>query len=254
MFTLTWMILLLLVLLAMRVPVAIALFVPSLVYISFDSTANLAVAAQQSISGVNAFPLLAVPLFIMLGNIANASGISDKLFNAATAVFGRVRGSLGYVNVFTSFGFSWMSGAAISDAAAMGRVQVPAMMQRGYPATFATGLTASSSLIAPVLPPSLPAIIYGVAGGVSVGALFIAGIVPALLMVVLLCLMVWIMTRKREDLRLPAVHGRERWFPVLQSLPAMGAGVIVLGGILSGIFTPTEAAGVGVVYMLVLAG
>ena len=253
MLTLVWMTVLLLVLLAFRVPIAIALFVPSLLYIAFDPTANWAVAAQQTVSGVNSFPLLAVPLFILLGNIANVSGVSDRLFNAATALIGHVRGSLGYVNVVTSFGFSWMSGAAISDAAALGRVQVPAMIKRGYSDKFATGLTAASSLIAPVLPPSLPAIIYGVAGGVSVGALFMAGIVPAILVVIMLCGMVWVMTRKREDLRLKPVHGAERWVPVLRAIPAMGAAVIVLGGILSGIFTPTEAAGVGVLYMLGLA-
>lgn len=253
MWTLAWMIGLLLILLVLRVPVAIALFVPSLLYIAFDSTANWAVAAQQTVSGVNSFPLLAVPLFILLGNIANVSGISDRLFNAATALVGHVRGSLGYVNVMTSFGFSWMSGAAISDAAALGRVQVPAMIKRGYTDKFATGLTGASALIAPVLPPSLPAIIYGVAGGVSVGALFIAGIVPALLVVMLLCGAVWFMTRKNDDLRLKPVHGAERWLPVLRAMPAMGAAVIVLGGILSGIFTPTEAAGVGVLYMLLLA-
>ncbi|MFA4897818.1 MULTISPECIES: TRAP transporter large permease [Microbacterium] len=253
MWTLTWMIGLLLILLAIRVPVVVALFVPSLLYIALDPGAKWGVAAQQTISGVDSFPLLAVPMFILLGNIANVSGVSDKLFDAATALFGRVRGSLGYVSIASSFGFSWMSGAAISDAAALGRVQVPAMTKRGYSSSFATGITASASLIAPILPPSLPAIIYGVVGGVSVGALFVAGIVPALVLVTLLTVTVWWMMRKRDDLRLEPVHGSERWIPVLKALPPMGAAVIVLGGILGGAFTPTEAAGIGVAYMLVLS-
>lgn len=248
-----WMLLGLIAMLVLRVPVAIALLVPCLLYVMLDPSATLEVAAQQTISGLNSFPLLAVPLFIMLGNIANVSGISDRLFNAATALIGSVRGSLGYVNVATSFGFAWMSGAAISDAAALGRVQVPAMVKRGYSQEFSVGVTAASSLIAPILPPSIPAIIYAVTAGLSVGALFVAGIVPALLVVLALCIMVWVITRKREDLRLEAVHGKERWMPVLGALPGLGAGVLVLGGILGGIFTPTEAAGVGVIYMFILA-
>src|SRR5699024_8333584 len=156
------------------------------------------------------FPLLAVPLFIMLGNIANVSGISDRLFNAATALLGHFRGSLGYVNVFTSFGFAWMSGAAISDAAALGRVQVPAMLKRNYPEGLTLGITAGSSLIAPILPPSIPAIIYAVTAGISVGALFIAGILPALLLLAVLCLTVFVSLRKRNDLRLARASMRDQ--------------------------------------------
>ncbi|TLQ01067.1 TRAP transporter large permease [Nesterenkonia salmonea] len=251
--TLLLMVMALLVLLLLRVPAAIALLVPSLVYILIDATVGLGTAAQQTMSGVNTFPLLAVPLFILMGNIANVSGISDRLFDAATAIFGRLRGSLGYVNVATSFGFAWMSGAAISDAAAMGRVQVPAMVKRGYPEGFTLGLTASSSLIAPILPPSIPAIIYAVTAGISVGALFVAGIIPALLLMFALCVVVFLKLRKRDDLRLERVSGRERWMPVLTALPSFGTAVIVLGGILGGFFTPTEAAGVAVLYMLLLA-
>lgn len=251
--TIVWMLLGLLVMLALRVPVAIALLVPCLIYVTADPSATYEVAAQQTLSGLNSFPLLAVPLFIMLGNIANVSGISDRLFNAATALIGHVRGSLGYVNVATSFGFAWMSGAAISDAAALGRVQVPAMVKRGYSQQFSVGITGASSLIAPILPPSIPAIIYAVTAGLSVGALFMAGIIPALLIVLALCIMVWVMTRKRDDLRLQRVRGKQRWMPMLGALPGLGAGVVVLGGILGGIFTPTEAAGIGVVYMFLLA-
>lgn len=251
--TLLFMVLALLVLLGLRVPAAIALLVPSLVYILIDPTVGLGTAAQQTMSGVNTFPLLAVPLFILMGNIANVSGISDRLFDAATAILGRLRGSLGYVNVATSFGFAWMSGAAISDAAAMGRVQVPAMLKRGYPANFSVGLTAASSLVAPILPPSIPAIIYAVTAGISIGALFVAGIVPALLLVFALSVVVFFKLRKRDDLRMEKVSGRERWMPVLTALPSFGTAVIVLGGILGGIFTPTEAAGVAALYMLFLA-
>ncbi|TDW29522.1 TRAP transporter large permease [Cryobacterium psychrophilum] len=251
--TLIIMIAALLLLLALRVPVVIALLVPSLVYVIFDPTANFATAAQQMASGVNSFALLAVPLFILLGGLANESGISERLYNAGVAWIGHIRGSLGYVNVGTSFGFSWMSGAAIADAAAMGRVQVPAMVKRGYDRSFSLGVTGASSLIAPMLPPSIPAIIYAVTAGVSVGALFVAGIVPALVLVATLCFMVWVQTRNREELRLPKSGWGERGRTLLGSLPAAGAAVVVLGGILSGIFTPTEASGIGVLYLFILA-
>lgn len=243
----------LLVLLALRVPVWMALLVPSIVYIIIDDTATAGLAAQQTASGVFDFAILAVPMFILLGNIANISGATDRLFDAATSAIGHVRGSLGYVNIATSFGFSWMSGAAISDAAAMGRIQVPAMKKRGYPEGFSLGITGAASLIAPMIPPSIPAIIYAVTAGLSVSSLFMAGIVPALVLVVVLCVMVWLQTRKREDLRLdkPAMGRRVR--DVAKALPVAGAAVIILGGILSGIVTPTEASALGVAYVAILA-
>src|SRR5690606_1906116 len=210
-------------------------------------------AAQQTASGVFDFAILAVPMFILLGNLANVSGATDRLFDAATSAIGHVRGSLGYVNIATSFGFSWMSGAAISDAAAMGRIQVPAMKQRGYKEEFSLGITGASSLIAPMIPPSIPAIIYAVTAGVSVDALFMAGIIPALILILCLAFMVWWLTRTEHHLTLPKASWGERGRSLLAALPAFGAGVVILGGILSGIFTPTEASGIGVLYIFILA-
>ncbi len=251
--TLLFMLLGLLLLLALRVPVSFALLIPSLVYVMTDPTATMGTAFQQTVSGVDSFALLAVPMFILLGNLANVSGVTDKLYDAAVAAIGHVRGSLGYVNIATSFGFSWMSGAAIADAAAMGRVQVPAMVKRGYKKEFALGVTGASSLIAPMIPPSIPAIIYAVTAGVSVGALFMAGVVPALVLVAALCVTVWVLTRKQNELRLAKSSWRTRGKTAVAALPALGSAVVILGGILSGIFTPTEASGIGVVYIFVLA-
>ncbi|GAA1762754.1 TRAP transporter large permease [Kocuria aegyptia] len=251
--TLLLMLIGLLLLLALRVPVSFALLIPSLVYVVSDPALSMGTAVQQTVSGVDSFAILAVPMFILLGNLANVSGVTDKLYDAAVAAIGHLRGSLGYVNVATSFGFSWMSGAAIADAAAMGRVQVPAMVRRGYTPEFALGVTGASSLIAPMIPPSIPAIIYAVTAGVSVGALFMAGIVPALVLVTALCVTVWFLTRKQEQLRLPRSTWGTRGRTAVAALPALGSAVVILGGILSGIFTPTEASGIGVVYILVLA-
>ncbi|THJ66790.1 TRAP transporter large permease [Arthrobacter echini] len=251
--TLLIMLVALLVLLALRVPVSFALLIPSVAYVIMDPTARIGTAVQQTVSGVDSFAILAVPMFILLGNMANVSGVTDKLYDAAVAGIGHLRGSLGYVNVATSFGFSWMSGAAIADAAAMGRVQVPAMVERGYKREFALGVTGASSLIAPMIPPSIPAVIYAVTAGVSVGALFMAGIVPALILVAALCTTVWLLMRKHEELRLPKSTWRTRGRTAVAALPAAGSALVILGGILSGVFTPTEASGIGVVYILVLA-
>ncbi|GGD29918.1 permease [Microbacterium faecale] len=251
--TLILMVVGVLVLLAVRVPVAIALLVPSMVYIAVTPGVSMDVAMQQTLSGVNSFPILAVPLFILLGNLANDSGITDRMYAAAVAFLGHFRGSLGYVNIATSFGFSWMSGAAIADAAAMGRMQVPQMVKRGYPAGFSVGLTGASSLVAPIIPPSIAAIVYAVTAGLSVGALFLVGLVPALLLIVALCITVWWRLRKRDDLRGERTGWGERMRSLLGALPPAGAAVVILGSILLGMATPTEAAGLGVVYVLTLS-
>jgi tripartite ATP-independent transporter DctM subunit len=247
------MILGVLVLLAIRVPVAFALLVPSMIYIGVTPGVSMDVAMQQTLSGVNSFPMLAVPMFILLGNIANDSGITDRMYSAAVAFLGHLRGSLGYVNIATSFGFSWMSGAAIADAAAMGRMQVPQMVKRGYPAGFSVGLTGASSLIAPIIPPSIAAIVYAVTAGLSVGAMFIVGLVPAALLIIALCAMVWWTLRKRDDLRGEKASWAERGRSLVSALPPAGAAVVILGSILAGVATPTEAAGLGVVYVILLA-
>lgn len=244
---------LVIVFLVLRVPVAFALLVPSLVYIMMDPVAGFGTAVQQSVRGVNSFPLLAVALFMMLGNIANVSGIADRIYESATALLGHIRGSLGYVNVMTSFAFAWMSGAAIADTSAMGRVQVPAMIKRGYPQGFSLGITATSSLVAPILPPSIIAVIYAVTAGISIGGLFLAGIGPAILLVVVLLVSVWVAMRKRNDLKLPKASLGSQIRLTARAIPGLGTAVIVLGGILGGIFTPTEAAAVAVAYMFLVS-
>lgn len=250
----TTLVLLLLLLVLLRVPVAVALLVPSLLYLWFDDTVQLDIGLQQLMSGANSFPLLALPMFILLGNLGNASGITDRIFDFAVATVGRMRGGLGYVNVATSFGFSWISGAAISDAATMGRVVVPQMVKRGYSSNFTLGLTSVSSLIAPMIPPSIPAVVYAVTAGLSVSALFVAGIIPAVLLTILLFIYVFVASRKNSSGDLSASETPQSSISILflRVLPVMGAPVVVLGGILGGIFTPTEASAVGALYVLVL--
>lgn len=239
------------VLLVLRVPVAFAFLGPALVYMWANGQSTGA-ALREVFNAADSFPMLAVPLFVLLGSVSNRAGIADRLFRFALAVLARVRGSLGYVSVATSVGFSWMSGSAVADAAALGKVQIPQMVKQGYGRRFATGVSASSSLIAPVMPPSIPAVIYSGLAAVSTGALFAASVVPALLMAAGLCVVVAVLVARNPKIRRGEFDARE----VLASakhviLPALTP-VIILGGILGGFFTPTEAAAVAVAYVLLV--
>ena len=242
-----------LVLLFLRVPVAISMLLPCLIYVGWSPDISLGVALQQTVGSVDSFPLLAVPLFIMTGYLSNAGGLADRLFRMLLTLFKKIPGNLGFVNVFSSLLFSWMSGAAIADAAGLGSVLVPAMKKRGYDEGFALGLTGASSLIGPIMPPSIPAIVYAVSAGVSVGALFFAGVLPALVLTSILCVFVYRDARKhpmREEATaqdIPVVKA------IASALPVMLTPVIILGGILGGIFTPTEAAAAAVMWVLILS-
>jgi tripartite ATP-independent transporter DctM subunit len=250
--TLLLLVLGMMLLLAVRVPVGCAMLFPCLIYVVFSEDISLGVALQRTVAGLNSFPLLAVSLFMMTGYLSNAAGLADRLFRFLMSLLGRVPGSLGYVNVSSSVVFSWMSGAAIADAAGLGAVLVPAMKKRGYDEGFALGLTGASSMIGPIMPPSIPAIIYAVTAGVSVGALFFAGVVPALVLALVLCIYVFLYARKHQpgsDQVAEEIGIRQA---TLGALPVLFTPVIILGGILGGIFTPTEAAAAAVMYVLLL--
>jgi TRAP-type transport system large permease protein len=238
-------------LLVIRVPVAFAFIGPSLVYM-LATGQSVGFSLRLMTSQTASFPLLAVPLFILLGAIANHAGIADRLFDFALALLARVRGSLGYVSVGVSLGFSWMSGSAVADAAALGKVEIPAMLRNGYPKKFALGVTGSASLIAPVMPPSIPAVIYAGLAAVSTGALFAASVVPALLMALGLCVVVWFWVRRLPNLETTSFSWSRVATTGRRVLLPLGAPVLILGGILGGWFTPTEAAAVGVAYMALL--
>ena len=246
------LILAMLVLLFMRVPVAISMLLPCLVYVVWSPDITLGVALQRCMASINSFPLLAVPLFIMTGYLSNAGGLADRLFRLLLSLFRRIPGSLGYVNVGSSLMFSWMSGAAIADAAGLGSVLVPAMKKHGYDERFALGLTGASSLIGPIMPPSIPAIVYAVVAGVSVGALFFAGVLPALVLTAILCVFVFVDARRNPS-RDEAVPRIPLKTAARAALPVLLTPVIVLGGILGGVFTPTEAAAAAVMWVLFLS-
>jgi tripartite ATP-independent transporter DctM subunit len=241
-----------LLLFLLRVPMAFAIIGPCLLYlITHDYSLGLAVRLVTG--GINSWPLLAVPLFILVGIVATRTEMADRLYDFAVQLLGGLRAGLAYVNIGVSLGFSWMSGAALADAAGIGAIEVGHMRKKGYPAEFSVGLSASSALISPIMPPSIPAVVFASVALVSTGALFAAAVIPAILMTVALTVTVWLWARNRTDL----VGEPRDWAAIRRSfvraLPPMGAPVLILGGILGGWFTPTEAAGIGALYMLLLA-
>jgi len=238
-------------LLLLRVPVAFAMMASSLLY--FYTNGNSAgLAIRSVVDGINSFPLLAVPLFIFVGTIANHLGIANRLFDFALATLPRVRGNLAYVNLGTSVGFSWISGSALADAASLSKVQVPQMIRQGYPYGFAAGLSASGSLLSTIMPPSIPAVLFAATASISTGALFAGSILPALLMTAGLALYIFIWVRRREGMEGTPFDGRAFRRAAVRVIGPLFTPVIILGGILGGIFTPTEGAGVAAAYMIIL--
>lgn len=239
--------LLLFALIAAGAPVYVALGLSSLVYFFSEGIAGVA-AAHTMINGLNSFTLIAIPFFILAGHLMNASGFTERIFAFARALVGWAPGGLGHVNIGASVVFAGMSGAAVADAGGLGAVEIKAMRDAGYERGFSVGVTAASSTIGPIIPPSLPLIIYGVVAEVSIGRLFAAGLLPGLLMAVALMVMVhWTAVRRG--------YRREAAFSMPIALRAARAAalplltpVIIVGGIVFGIFTPTEAAIAAVAY------
>lgn len=241
------------VLMLCRVPVAITFLVPSLIYIGINPGLTIDIALQRVTSGMNLFVLLAIPLFILTGNVMNFSGITERIFESVQALLGHTRGGLGYVNIGASVVFSGMSGAAVADTAALGQIEYNAMRKAGYDERLSIGITGASSTIGPIFPPSNPAVIYGVAAGVSIGGLFLAGIVPAILIAIALGVMVYYYARKQDLPRTKRSSLAEIAKLTAKAFPALLTPVIILVGIVGGFFTPTEAAGVTVVYAVVIS-
>ena len=239
-------------LLIIGVPVGIALAGSSMVWVLMSGSVPDFVVIHRMVNGVDSFPLLAIPFFILAGNLMNSAGITNRIFAFATACIGWLRGGLGHVNIIASVLFAGMSGAAVADAGGLGTIEIKAMRDAGYDDDFAVAVTAASSTIGPIIPPSLPMVVYGVMASTSVGQLFTAGFIPGLLMAVALMLMVaWYAKRrnyprdKRFSIRLLGTTFKRAFLSLMTP-------VIIVGGILTGAFTPTEAAISASVYALIL--
>ncbi|WP_245866449.1 TRAP transporter large permease [Oceaniglobus roseus] len=237
-----WLFVMLFGMLLVGVPVAVSLAGASVIFIFANGTPPPMVVAHRMINGVDSFPLLAVPFFILAGNLMNTAGITERIFNFALALVGWMRGGLGHVNVGASVIFAGMSGAAVADAGGLGAIEIKAMRDAKYDAGFSVGITAASSTIGPIIPPSLPMVIYGVVAGASIGQLFVAGFIPGLLMAVSLMLMIaWFARRKGFPRDQPFQWG-VLWQTFKRAFLSLLTPVIIVGGILTGAFTPTEAA------------
>lgn len=209
--------------------------------------------AQNMVAGIDSFPLLAVPFFILAGELMNTGGISKRIIDMAQAWVGHVRGGLGYVAIGAAVLLSAMSGSALADAAAMSAILLPMMRKHGYPVASSAGLIAAGSVIGPIIPPSMAFVIYGVTTNTSISALFISGIVPGLIMGVALVVAWRVVLRKMTLTSSPPVPMAERLRLTGRAVWALVMPVIIIGGMKTGVFTPTEAAVVAAAYALVIA-
>ncbi|WP_417417934.1 TRAP transporter large permease [Hoeflea sp.] len=217
-----------------------------LAFIATDNARYLAILPQQIFSKIDVFALMAMPLFILAGELMNRGGITGALINLSMALVGRIRGGLGHVNILTSVFFAGISGSAVADAAALSNTLVPEMTRRGYTLTYASAITAASSIIGPIVPPSIILIFYGALMGTSVTALFLAGIVPGLILAAALLILNAFYAMRQQHPRVEKADMPPLLPTFLHSLPALSLPMIILGGIVFGLMTPTEAAAVAV--------
>lgn len=241
-----------LALLTVGVPVAIALGGASLLYVIVEGVQPHLVVLHRMVGGTDSFPLLAIPFFIMAGSLMNSSGITARIFGFAMALVGWLRGGLGHVNVVASIIFAGMSGTAVADAAGLGMIEIKAMKDQGYDLDFSVGITGGSSTIGPIIPPSLPMVIYGVMANASIGQLFAAGFLPGLTMGLTLMAMVFWFAHTRNYRRDVRFSVPNLWVATKRAFLPLMTPIILVGGMVTGVFTPTEAAIAATVYALVL--
>ena len=238
---------------ALGYPIAFGMFISSVLYLMLSKLALSTVIDTMVIQFENMFVLLAVPLFIFTAKVMNAGKLTDRLFDFAKVLVGHLRGGLGHVNIVASIIFSGMSGSELADVAGLGAVEIKAMKDAGYDGPFACAVTCASATIGPIIPPSIPMIIYSMLSGASVGYLFLGGVIPGFMLGGILMLLVLILSVKRK-------YPTGKWAPfnvfvkiLYKSLLVILAPVILLAGIYGGVFTPTEAAGVVAAYVLILS-
>jgi len=238
---------------ALGVPIAFALLLTGAALMAHLNMFDAQILAQNTLEGANSFPLLAVPFFMLAGEIMNAGGLSRRIVQLAMTLVGHVRGGLGYVAIMAAIIMAALSGSAVADAAALAALLLPMMNRAGYPTARSAGLLASASIIAPIIPPSIGFVIFGVAANVSISKLFMAGIAPGLMLGGALWFTWWLLVRKEKIEAQPRASRAEVLTALKDATFALGLPVIVVVGLKFGVFTPTEAAVVAAVYALLVS-
>jgi tripartite ATP-independent transporter DctM subunit len=237
----------------LRIPIALGMIAASATYFLVKGGDTSLVINQIINTYYTNYVIIAVPLFIFTANVMNSGKVTDMIYGFAHALCGRMRGALGHVNVLGSLIFAGMTGSAIADAAGLGKIEIEAMTEAGYEPAFACSLTSSSATLGPTFPPSIPLVIYAMLSGTSVGALFLGGMIPAIVLSIALMIYVAIIAKKRNYPRGEKIRPREFLLSTLKSLPALLTPVILLVGIYTGIMTPTEAGAIAGFYALLIS-
>lgn len=232
-------------------PLYTSMALASLLFISINGM-PVSTLPQKMAGAMNSFPIVAAPLFILMGNILGAAKITDRIVSFASALIGWIRGGYAHASILTSIIFAGMVGSAVADAAGSGAIEIRAMRKAGYRPETAASITAAAATIGPIIPPSLPMVIYGVAADVSIGKLFMGGLIPGLLMGGALMLMVGVVARREGMRRIPFAGFRVLGRTFVDCFFAVMTPAVILGGMFSGFFTPTEAAAVACLYALFL--
>jgi tripartite ATP-independent transporter DctM subunit len=247
-----WLFVLMLVLFAVSVPIAWSMAIAAAVYMAFGPHIPLQGFVQRLIGGIDTFPLLAIPFFILAGNLMNTGGITDRLVNFAKALVGHIRGGLAHVVVVTNMIMAGMSGSGVADAAGSGTVLIPAMKKVGYGVPFSAAIVGAAGTIGPIIPPSIPFVIYGSMASASIGRLLLGGAVPGVLMGIMLMVFVYFIAKRRGYPSEARANWRTLAAVSLRAIPPIGMPAIILGGIIAGVMTPTEAAAAGAGYAFIL--
>ena len=254
--TIVWMLSLFCVFMVVGMPVGYCMGLAAILAILIDGQLPVLILAQQFYEALDNFSLLAVPLFVLAGELMGVSGITERLVNMSRALIGHFRGGLAQANIMTNMFMGAISGSALADLTAIGSMMIPAMKREGYSPAFAVAVTACASMMAPIIPPSVIAVIYGSVTGVSIGALFLGGVFPGILAGLSMMVLAWWMAPGAGAHPSPRVDWAARGRATRRAIPAIFMPVIIIGGILSGAFTPTEAGAIAALYALLfgLAG